>query len=304
MTPVLLVRADLRKGPKGIFCYHSSMEVIIKKCNKCNKDFPVEDFGDNGKGGCFKNCIACRTRGRAENARSRLKQAGAKPGAPTNDEQTEPPAEVPDGAPVAEGLTHKTVICLANNNLFVQGLFNYIGEKLPDFKIVFEPPQEGYCFTMSLNKQLGLSVRYGCTWGNIKQAVRTELAMKATNSLSNDDTICDEKNFTLYIKKILCSVSLEESVGIEKMTREEHAAKGYGITLEDRGQNMFLAYGDAWTRVLKILNYECPESITCPICLEELNEDSGTNLRCHECLVGVCCGCTVIYCEKRFDGLL
>jgi hypothetical protein len=56
---------------------------------------------------------------------------------------------------------------------------------------------------------------------------------------------------------------------------------------------MFLAYGDTWKHVLKFLNYECPKSITCPICLEEQNEDSGTILRCHECLVAVCGGCTV-----------
>jgi hypothetical protein len=269
------------------------MEVIIKKCNKSKKDFPVEVFGDNGKGGCFKNRIACRTRGRAENARSRLKQAGAKLGAPANDEHTEPPAEVLDGAPVVDGRTNKTVLCVANKNLFVRSLFKYIGEKLPDFKIVCEPPQKGYCFTMSFTKRIGLSIKYGCTWGSIKQAVRTELAMKATTSLINDDTICDETNITLFIEKILCSVSPEESVGIEKMTRGEYTVQGYGITLEDSGQKMFLAYGDTWQRVLKSLNYECPKCITCPICLEELNEDSGTILRWHECLVGVCGGCTV-----------
>jgi hypothetical protein len=75
---------------------------------------PVEDFGDNGKGGCFKNCVACRTRGRAENARSRLKKARAKLGAPASDEQSEAPADdVQDGAPVAEGLTTKKVLCVA-----------------------------------------------------------------------------------------------------------------------------------------------------------------------------------------------
>jgi hypothetical protein len=158
---------------------------------------------------------------------------------------------------------------------------------------VFEPPQEGYCFTMSFNKKTGLSVRYGCTWGGIKQAVRTELAMKATISLTNHDTIWDEKNITLFLEKILCSVSPEESVGIEQMTREGHCVKGYAINLEDRGQKMFLAYGDTWKHVLKFLNYECPKSITWPICLEELHKDGDTMLRCHECLVGVCGGCTV-----------
>ena len=75
-------------------CYHSMMERITKKCNKCKKDLPIEGFGDNGKGGCFENCVACRTRGRAENARSRLRKAGAKLGAPASDESSEAPAEV------------------------------------------------------------------------------------------------------------------------------------------------------------------------------------------------------------------
>jgi hypothetical protein len=118
--------------------------------------------------------------------------------------------------------------------------------------------------------------------------------MKATKSLINDDTICDERNIVLFIQKIQCAVSLGESVGIEKMTGEEHVVKGYGILLEDRGQQMFLAYGDTWTHVNTFLNFERPDAITCPICLEELSaEKGGTVLTCHECMFGVCGGCTV-----------
>ena len=69
--------------------------------------------------------------------------------------------------------------------------------------------------------------------------------------------------------------------------------RGYGITLEDKGQRMFLAYGDTWKHVLKYLNSECPDSISCPICLEELNKHGETVLTCHECMVGVCRGCTI-----------
>jgi ribosomal protein L37AE/L43A len=158
---------------------------------------------------------------------------------------------------------------------------------------VFEKPQEGYCFTMSFNKKIGFSVRYGITWGEIKQAVRIELTTKARGSLINDDTICDEKNILLFVEKLLCHTSPEEHISIEKMTLEGYCVRGYAITLEDRGQKMFLAYGDTWKHVMKFLNYECPKSMTCPICLEELNEDSGTILRCHKCLVAVCGGCTV-----------
>ena len=135
------------------------MEGITKKCYNCKK-LPIEDLGDNGKGGCFTNCLPCRLRGRAENARSRLRAAGAKLGAPTSTEQPSEasasaaaPAEVLDAAPVAEGLLNRTMLCEDNKNLFVRNLFEYLGEKLPDFKIEFEQPQEGYCFTMSFNKK-------------------------------------------------------------------------------------------------------------------------------------------------------
>ena len=106
-------------------------------------------------------------RGRAENARSQLPNARAKLGALASTEQPSEaaPAEVIDVSPVAEGLTNKPVLCRANKNLFVRNLFNYIGEKLPDFKIVFEQPQEGYCFTVSFHKNIGLSVKYGCILG-------------------------------------------------------------------------------------------------------------------------------------------
>ena len=50
---------------------------------------------------------------------------------------------------------------------------------------------------------------------------------------------------------------------------------------------------DTWKHVLKYLNFECPDSITCTICLEELNKHGEKVLTCHECMVGVCGGCTV-----------
>ena len=76
-----------------MLCYHSIMEGIIKKCNKCKQDLPIEDFGDNGKGWCFTNCLPCRVRGRAENVRSRLRAKGVKLGALTS--TTEQPSDTP-----------------------------------------------------------------------------------------------------------------------------------------------------------------------------------------------------------------
>lgn len=108
------------------------MEGITKICNKCKKDLPVEDFGENGKGVWFKRCDECRLRGRAENTPSRLRKK-AELGTSTSQVQDKAPADGQDGAPAAvEELTNNTVLCLANKKQFVRSLFNYIGEKLPD----------------------------------------------------------------------------------------------------------------------------------------------------------------------------
>ena len=111
------------------------MEPITNKCNKCKKVLPVEVFGDDGKGGCFKTCEACRFRGRAEQARAKLRKDEAKADtAPANDVKDEKPKD----DTVKDELTKATALSLSNKNLFVRGLFNYIGERLPDYKIDVE----------------------------------------------------------------------------------------------------------------------------------------------------------------------
>jgi hypothetical protein len=62
------------KGLKGILSYLSIMEETNKVCNKCKKGLPLELFGASVQGHLFKQCDRCRLRGRAENARSRLRR--------------------------------------------------------------------------------------------------------------------------------------------------------------------------------------------------------------------------------------
>ena len=52
--------------------------------------------------------------------------------------------------------------------------------------------------------------------------------------------------------------------------------------------------GDTWIRVQKFWEFKPEDSITCPICFEELSKERGdTVLTCHECLICVCGECTV-----------
>jgi hypothetical protein len=50
------------------------MEGINKVCSKCKKEMSIEMFATNSKNECFKQCTRCRLRGRAENARARMRR--------------------------------------------------------------------------------------------------------------------------------------------------------------------------------------------------------------------------------------
>ena len=70
--------------------------------------------------------------------------------------------------------------------------------------------------------------------------------------------------------------------------------RGYALMFEERGQKMFVAYGDTRKRVQKLLDFAPQDYMTCPICLEEVTKERGdTVLTCHGCMVGVCGECTV-----------
>ena len=101
---------------------------ITKTCNKCKKALSVDVFGDNGRGECFKNCDACRSRGRDEQARSMIRNKEAKSN-----------ASLPGGDVVkADELVDSTAISLSNKNLFVRGLYTYLGRD-----VIIEGPADG-----------------------------------------------------------------------------------------------------------------------------------------------------------------
>ena len=92
------------------------MEGITKKCNKCKKDLPVVVFGDDGRGGCFKTCDACRSRGRAEHARAKLKKDESKA-------DTAPANDVKDDT-LKDELTNGAALHVSNKTPFVRSLVN------------------------------------------------------------------------------------------------------------------------------------------------------------------------------------
>jgi hypothetical protein len=53
------------------------MEGTNKVCNKCKKGLPIDVFMSGIKDECYKQCERCRLRGRAENARARMKKKTA-----------------------------------------------------------------------------------------------------------------------------------------------------------------------------------------------------------------------------------
>ena len=188
---------------------------ITKTCNKCKKALSVEVFGDNGRGECFKNCDACRSRGRDEQARSIVRNKEAKSNA----------SPVVADVVKADELVDSTVISLSNRNLFVRGLYAYIVQELPDVCLKFGPPSGGHCITIFLNERVRLSIHGGCTWGEIQELIRVDIAPKARLAAITDDTVCDEKNITSFVEKI-AYLSHEEVVS-EKKCYDQHEAYGY-----------------------------------------------------------------------------
>jgi hypothetical protein len=59
---------------KGYFVILVSMEASKKICSKCKKEMAIDMFAANSKNECFKQCTRCRLRGRAEQARARMRK--------------------------------------------------------------------------------------------------------------------------------------------------------------------------------------------------------------------------------------
>ena len=99
-------------------------------------------------------------------------------------------------------------------------------------------------------------------------------------------------HITLFIQKIMENAE-DETASVNHMD-EDAAIKGFGITFNDEGHRMFLAYGDTWKRVNKFLDLPPQVDITGPMCLDDLTPESGSRvLTSHGCFAGVCGGCTI-----------
>jgi hypothetical protein len=263
-------------------------ETITKTCNKCKKALAVDVFGDNGKGACFKNCDACRSRGRAEQARTliRRRDANSKTTPDTSDE-TE-----------ADELIDASVISSSNRNLFVRGVYTYIVLELPDVCIKFcKPRSVEHCITIILNERVRLSIRFESTWGEIKELLRTQVVPKTRIASIMDDTVCDEKNINSFIEKISYT-SHEEVMSEKRCYDEREKLTGVGLTFQTSERELMLSYGDTWKRVRDELGLDPDKNILCPLCLDDLYPVGAQRAHsiCHECGVGVCSDCII----KRF----
>ena len=150
------------------------MESITKKCSKCKKMLCVEMFGDNGRGACFKTCDACREKDRAQKLKNKKKQ----------------------------GEEENLVLDNSNKNEFVRRVFAYAETQAPIFKVNFEKPEDGYCFTISYNTHRKISIKHGAVWGDIKKTLEDNLSLMSLALTIEDDTVCDEDNAVLFIEKI------------------------------------------------------------------------------------------------------
>jgi hypothetical protein len=50
------------------------MDASKKICSKCKKEMAIDMFAASSKNECFKQCTRCRLRGRAEQARARMRK--------------------------------------------------------------------------------------------------------------------------------------------------------------------------------------------------------------------------------------
>jgi hypothetical protein len=140
------------------------METITKKCNNCKKARPVEVFGDNGKGECFKTCDTCRASGRERKARAKFEK---------DVEQEVAQAKVEKDV---YKLDDATVMNEENKHLFAaQICCIYVPEKWPTLKVKcnFKEPDgsefkdfEG--FYLDFDK-CNIQYKDGASWGEIKE---------------------------------------------------------------------------------------------------------------------------------------
>jgi hypothetical protein len=258
---------------------------ITKTCNKCKKALAVEVFGDNGRGACFKNCDACRSRGRAEQARTLIRRREANSNTP------------PDDSDVVEAdeLVDATVISSSNRNLFVRGVHAYLVLELQDVCIKFcNPKSAEHCITMLLNERVRLSIRFGSTWGEIKELLKTQVVPKTRIASIMDDTVCNEKNIANFMEKILY-LNHGEAMIIKKCYDEYEKFMGISLTFETTGHELMLSYGVTWKRVRDELALDPDRNILCPLCLDDLYPVGAQRAHsiCHECGVGVCGDCII-----------
>jgi hypothetical protein len=166
------------------------------------------------------------------------------------------------------------VLDASNKHEFVRCVLAPVEAVVPECKVSFRKPEPGYCFSIWYNSRHGISAKYGCTWEEIKNSMETELWLMSELASIKDDTVCDVTNSSSFIEKI-CGYAGEESVSISRMDKTD-AIRGYGITFNEKGHRMFLAYGDTWKRTKKFIDLPPQVDITCPICLDVLTHESSS----------------------------
>jgi hypothetical protein len=159
------------------------------------------------------------------------------------------------------------------------------------------PRSVEHCITIILNERVRLSIRFGSTWGEIKELLRTQVVPKTRLASILEDTVCDETNITSIIEKI--SYTAHEEVLSEKRCYDEgEKLMGVCLTFQTSERELMLSYGDTWKRVRDELALDPDRNILCPLCLDDLYPVGVQRAHsvCNECGVGVCGDCII----KRF----
>jgi hypothetical protein len=147
---------------------------------------------------------------------------------------------------------------------------------------------------MILNKGVRLSIRFGNTWGEIKELLKTQVIPKTRIASIMDDTVCDEKNITKFMEKILY-LTHGETMITKRCYDEYEKFLSIDLTFETTGHELMLSYSDTWKRVSEELALNPDRNILCPLCLDDLYHVGAQRAHsiCHDCGVGVCGDCII-----------
>ena len=144
-----------------------------------------------------------------------------------------------------------------------------------------------------VSSRIILVISYGCGWNELKTNIHDDLEELRVLSLIKDDTVFEESNLDLFMKKILQCID-GESLSVEPYTDKEDKLKYAILNFETREHRLMLEVGDTWRRVRKFLDILPGRVINCPICLEDVQYNRNQYIvGCPECNVIVCADCSI-----------